>query len=182
MNPVEKNIEESDFKKSEFEKKEFEKSEFKKSEFEIERKYLVKKIPAELANYKCKKISQGYLCTSPVVRIRRSDEEYYLTYKGSGLMIRKEYNLPLTKESYEHLKEKIDGRLIEKTRYLIPLDNGLTAELDIFEGDLAPLCLVEVEFKSVDDANLFIAPDWFGTDVTQSGKYHNSYLSRFENS
>ena len=50
-------------------------------------------------------------------------------------MIRKEYNLPLTKESYEHLKEKIDGRLIEKTRYLIPLDNGLTAELDIFEGD-----------------------------------------------
>lgn len=72
--------------------------------------------------------------------------------------------------------------MIEKTRYLIPLDNGLTAELDIFEGDLAPLCLVEVEFKSVDDANLFIAPDWFGTDVTQSGKYHNSYLSRFENS
>ena len=110
MNPVEKNIEKSEFEKSEFGNKEFEKSELKKSEFEIERKYLVKKIPAELANYKCKKISQGYLCTSPVVRIRRSDEEYYLTYKGSGLMIRKEYNLPLTKESYEHLKEKIDGR------------------------------------------------------------------------
>ena len=147
MNPVEKNIEKSEFEKSKLGKKEFEKSELKKSEFEIERKYLVKKIPAELANYKCKKISQGYLCTSPVVRIRRSDEEYYLTYKGSGLMIRKEYNLPLTKESYEHLKEKIDGRLIEKTRYLIPLDNGLTAELDIFEGDLAPLCLVEVELN-----------------------------------
>lgn len=108
MNPVEKNIEKSEFEKSKLGKKEFEKSELKKSEFEIERKYLVKKIPAELANYKCKKISQGYLCTSPVVRIRRSDEEYYLTYKGSGLMIRKEYNLPLTKESYEHLKEKID--------------------------------------------------------------------------
>ena len=102
MNPVEKNIEKSEFEKSEFGNKEFEKSELKKSEFEIERKYLVKKIPAELANYKCKKISQGYLCTSPVVRIRRSDEEYYLTYKGSGLMIRKDYNLPLTKESSEH--------------------------------------------------------------------------------
>ena len=62
------------------------------------------------------------------------------------------------------------------------LGSGETAELDIFEGDLAPLCLVEVEFKSVDDANLFIAPDWFGTDVTQSGKYHNSYLSRLANS
>ena len=84
MNPVEKNIEKSEFEKSKLGKKEFEKSELKKSEFEIERKYLVKKIPAELANYKCKKISQGYLCTSPVVRIRRSDEEYYLTYKGSA--------------------------------------------------------------------------------------------------
>ena len=50
MNPVEKNIEKSELEKSEFGKKEFEKSELKKSEFEIERKYLVKKIPAELAN------------------------------------------------------------------------------------------------------------------------------------
>ena len=53
MNPVEKNIEKSEFEKSKLGKKEFEKSELKKSEFEIERKYLVKKIPAELANYKC---------------------------------------------------------------------------------------------------------------------------------
>ena len=58
----------------------------------------------------------------------------------------------------------------------------LTAELDVFEGDLAPLTLVEVEFDSVDAANEFTAPDWFGEDVTESGKYHNSYLSRLENS
>ena len=51
-----------------------------------------------------------------------------------------------------------------------------------FEGDLAPLTLVEVEFDSVDAANEFTAPDWFGEDVTESGKYHNSYLSRLENS
>ena len=66
-------------------------------------------------------------------------------------MIRKEYNLPLTKEAYEHLKEKIDGRLIEKTRYLIPLDNGLTAELDIFEGLFAGTVLAEV------DLHLFVS-------------------------
>ena len=97
-------------------------------------------------------------------------------------VVREEYNLPLTKEAYIHLVQKIDGRLIEKTRYLIPLDGGLTAELDVFEGDLAPLTLVEVEFDSVDAANEFVAPDWFGEDVTESGKYHNSYLSRLENS
>ena len=72
---------------------------------------------------------------------------------------------------------KIDGRLIKKKRYMIPLSSALTAELDIFEGDLAPLMLVEVEFDSEDAANSFSPPDWFGEDVTFSGKYHNSYLS-----
>ena len=36
-------------------------------------------------------------------------------------MVREEYNLPLTKESYLHLREKADGVLISKTRYLLPL-------------------------------------------------------------
>ena len=57
---------------------------------------------------------------------------------------------------------------------MIPLSSALTAELDIFEGDLAPLMLVEVEFDSEDAANSFSPPDWFGEDVTFSGKYHKS--------
>lgn len=151
---------------------------------EIERKYLVKKLPENLSSYPSKKIAQGYLSTNPVVRIRRSNDDYYLTYKGSGLMVREEYNLPLTQEAFEHMLPKVDGILIAKTRYLIPLTEGtgishpLTAELDIFEGNLMPLQLVEVEFDSVEEANAFIAPDWFGEDVTEDGKYHNSNLSK----
>ena len=144
---------------------------------EIERKYLIKRLPENLSQYQCKKIAQGYICTNPVVRIRKSDDEYYLTYKGKGLMAREEHNLPLTKEGYEHMLPKIDGRLIEKSRYLIPLDGKLTAELDIFEGDLAPLIIVEVEFDSIDAANSFTPPKWFGEDVTKSRKYHNSNLA-----
>lgn len=144
---------------------------------EIERKYLIRRLPENLSQYQCKKIAQGYICTNPVVRIRKSDDEYYLTYKGNGLMAREEYNLPLTQEGYEHMLSKIDGRLIEKSRYLIPLDGKLTAELDIFEGDLAPLIIVEVEFDSLDAANSFIPPEWFGEDVTESRKYHNSNLA-----
>lgn len=145
---------------------------------EIERKYLVRKLPGNLEQYNKKKIAQGYLCTEPVVRIRRSNDDYYMTYKGDGLMVREEYNLPLTQEAYEHLRPKIDGLLIAKTRYLIPLDNKLTAELDVFEEDLNGLVIVEVEFNTVEEANAFHAPDWFGEDVTNSGKYHNSYLSQ----
>ena len=57
---------------------------------EIERKFLVKKTPDNLESYPCKKIAQGYLNTNTVVRIRRSNDEYYLTYKGIGMIISKE--------------------------------------------------------------------------------------------
>lgn len=89
---------------------------------EIERKFLVKKenLPENLEQYPSKVIEQGYLCTEPVVRIRKSNEDYYLTYKSKGLLSREEYNLPLTKEAYEHLKPKADGIVISKVRYVIP--------------------------------------------------------------
>ena len=144
---------------------------------EIERKFLITELPENLTQYNCRRIEQGYLCTAPVVRIRRQDEEYYLTYKSKGMMVREEYNLPLTAEAYAHLREKTDGNLISKQRYLIPLNETLTAELDIFDAPFAPLMLAEVEFSSEEEANTFVPPAWFGEDVTFSGKYHNSYLS-----
>ncbi|MFR8168489.1 MAG: CYTH domain-containing protein [Lachnospiraceae bacterium] len=145
--------------------------------FEIERKFLVKKLPEDLKQYECRQLEQGYLCIEPVVRIRRSDDTYTLTYKGKGLLVREEYNLPLTKEAYEHLKPKADGVLITKKRYKMPYQNYMI-ELDIFEGELAPLQLAEVEFPTKEEAEAFEAPEWFGEDVTFSGQYQNSSLSR----
>lgn len=121
---------------------------------EIERKYLISSLPEHLEQYPHRQLEQGYLSTSPVVRVRKDDDKYELTYKSKGLMVREEHNLPLTKESYEHLRTKIDGRLITKKRYCIPY--GIyTIELDIFEGDLAPLVLAEVEFPTEQEANAF---------------------------
>ncbi len=147
---------------------------------EIERKFLVRTIPADLSAYPCHIIEQGYLCTDPVVRIRRQDDDYILTYKGSGLLCREEYNLPLKAASYAHLKEKTDGHLITKKRYVIPLENHLKIELDIFEPPFAPLVLAEVEFPDTETANAFSPLPWFGKDVTMDGRYHNSYLSRMK--
>ena len=145
---------------------------------EIERKFLITELPENLTQYNCRRIEQGYLCTAPVVRIRRQDEEYYLTYKSKGMMVREEYNLPLTREAYLHLRPKADGILISKKRYLIPLSDHLTIELDLFEGELAPLVLAEVEFSTEEEALAFVPPDWFGEDVTYSSDYHNSTLSQ----
>lgn len=145
---------------------------------EIERKYLITQLPACYQTCPFHQIEQGYLSVNPVVRIRRQDNEFFLTYKSAGLMVREEYNLPLTEAAYYHLREKIDGRLITKRRYLIPFTDTLTIELDLFEGELAPLVLAEVEFPSEEAANQFQPPEWFGTDVTFSGQYHNSALAQ----
>lgn len=157
---------------------------------EIERKFLVKELPADLEQFACRHIEQAYLNTRPVVRIRRSDEDYYLTYKGSGLMAREEYNLPLDAESYRHLLEKADGHPITKKRYLIPLSSreineeclrlldgaSLTIELDVFEGALAPLVLAEIEFPSREAARAYRMDTRFSQDVTENPDYHNSNM------
>lgn len=143
---------------------------------EIERKFTVKELP-DLSNYKYKKLTQAYLNTDPVIRIRREDDEYFLTYKGKGLLAREEHNLPLNAEAFEHLLPKADGLIISKTRYLIPYEK-FTIELDIFEGELAPLIMAEVEFESEEEAYAFVPPAWFDADVTQDKRYHNSNLSK----
>lgn len=145
---------------------------------EIERKFLISSLPDDLNITSTHIMEQGYLNTDPVVRIRRDNDDYILTYKSRGLMVREEYNLPLNEKAYEHLKTKVDGRLISKTRHVIPLTDTLNIELDIFHGDLEPLMLAEVEFPDEETALAFVPPEWFGEDVTFSSDYHNSTLSQ----
>ena len=160
---------------------------------EIERKFTIRELPAGLEEYPFHHIEQAYLNVSPVVRVRKEDDEYYLTYKGDGMMAREEYNLPLNRDAYYHLRDKSDGRIISKKRYLSPLPNpvfrekegvpgppsdySLTIELDIFDPPFAPLVMAEVEFGSRKAAENFIPPDWFKEDVTYLQEYHNSYMA-----
>ncbi|MBQ7564100.1 MAG: CYTH domain-containing protein [Lachnospiraceae bacterium] len=144
---------------------------------EIERKYLIKELPENLDSYPFQRIEQAYLTVDPVIRVRKEGESYYITYKGSGLLSREEYNLPLTESAYETLSKKADGNVIAKKRVLIPYDR-YTIELDIFDPPFAPLILAEVEFESEEEANSFAPPDWFAEDVTRDTNYHNSTMSR----
>lgn len=144
---------------------------------EIERKFLPRFLPENLEQYPHSKIEQGYLCTSPVVRVRQNGEKFTLTYKGGGMMARREENLPLSEEGYRHLISKADGNIISKVRYCIPY-GAYTIELDVFAPPFAPLVMAEVEFPTVEDANAFVPPEWFGEDVTFNPAYHNSNMSR----
>lgn len=158
---------------------------------EIERKFTIKTLPENLQEYPYLHIEQAYLNVNPVVRVRKENEYYYMTYKGSGMMAREEINMLLNEQSYYHLRAKADGNIISKKRYLIPLQNpgfkegfptppedySLTIELDVFDPPFAPLIMAEVEFGSKEAAEAFVPPDWFDEEVTYRPEYHNSYMA-----
>lgn len=177
---------------------------------EIEKKYQVMSIPANLDSFRKKEIEQGYLNHHPTLRIRKANDNYYLTYKGSLQKSKKdtvicndEIEVEIPRESYLHLRDKVDNHIVKKTRYIIPIgtarencpgmdlnavdDNGmlqadaeLKIELDVFHEALEGLVFAEVEFPSVDAAKHFDEPEWFGTDVSSDKRYRNSYLSTLD--
>ena len=157
---------------------------------EIERKFLIKDIgdiPLDISGYPSRSIEQGYICTNPVIRVRQKDDDYILTIKGSGMLSREEHELPLDRDTYFMLRDKADGIVIKKRRYLIPLTDvsdelsgelsDLTLELDVFGGLHQGLILGEIEFPSEELAYSFTPPGWLSDDVTDDVRYHNSYLS-----
>ncbi len=147
---------------------------------EIERKFLVKVLPNDLESYECINVTQAYISTDPVIRLRNSnDEKYVLTLKSKGHLVREEIEFPLTKEQFLNLWSKIETKVVTKKRYLIPLGGNLIAELDIYSDYLDGLTTVEVEFPSAVEAENFCPPSWFGQDVTHDSRYKNSSLSLY---
>ena len=154
--------------------------EFIVKNYEIERKFLPandKEILSIIKDLPYKSMIQAYLNLKPVVRVRKEDDEYYLTYKGEGSIAKEEYNLKLNEESFYNLLKKCEGNIIEKQRYNLRLTDKLVAEVDVFRGKFEGLILIEVEFESIEDAENFVLPDWFGRDVSYEKEYHNAYMS-----
>lgn len=143
---------------------------------EIERKFLIKRLPGGLDSYPAKRITQGYISRCPAIRVRDTDGKYRLTVKGRGRLAHEEFELDISREAYERLLKKVDGIIISKTRYLIPCP-PYTVELDVFAGELFPLVVAEVEFPSVEEAEAFSPPDWFGREVTYDKSYSNANMT-----
>lgn len=173
---------------------------------EIERKFLVKKVPGDLDGYPFHRIEQGYLNVYPAIRVRREDDIYYMTYKGdtvsgeenTGNIGKVEYNMPLDKASYEHMVSKADGNMIRKIRYLIPLNKSafskeyldgrkelermmetgdIKIELDVFDEPFLGTLIAEIEFPDEEAARNYKPAEWFGEEVTGDKRYSNAYMS-----
>lgn len=148
---------------------------------EIERTYLVKNLPADLGSFEKKEIKQGWFSDLPSpLRIRQTDDRFELTKKlvkaAGDFSTYEENNLPIKLEEFERLWPHVVRSLV-KTRYLVPLADGLKAELDVFHGKLEGLAFVEVEFTSREQMTDFEAPGWFGNDVTNEEFSANWFLA-----
>ena len=143
---------------------------------EIERKFLIDNIPFAPDEYKCDKIKQGYFSISPEKRVRKRGDVYILTEKGEGDLVREEKERIIDKEMGEELFAMSKTYIIEKTRYYIPYGK-YTIELDVYEGRHKGLTVAEVEFASEEEALSFVAPCWFGQEVTKDKSYKNMMLA-----
>ena len=142
---------------------------------EIERKFLVKETP-NLEDVKYSKIKQGYFSITPEKRVRQKDEKYYITEKGEGDMVREEKEWEIDKKEAETLFAMSKTCIVEKTRYYLPYGEN-TIELDVYEGRHTGLVVAEVEFETVEKATEFVAPEWFGEDITKDKSYKNMVLA-----
>jgi len=146
---------------------------------EIERKFLVRKLPEQLGEFPHAEISQGYLVSLDdglQVRLRKSNERYSLTYKRGVGNVREEREVELTPMQFDALWPATEGKRLEKTRYDIPLGNRVV-EIDVYGGRHNGLVVAEVEFDDEESAKNFQPPDWLGDDVTGDPRYSNQLLA-----
>ena len=143
---------------------------------EIERKYLVKnadwKALATGTVYR-----QGYLSTvkERTVRVRTIKDKGYITVKGiaaGATRVEYEYEIP-AEDANSMLDDLCERPIIEKKRYVIDYE-GLTWEVDEFNGENHGLIVAEVELS--DENQTILLPDWIGEEVTGDPKYFNSNL------
>jgi adenylate cyclase len=145
---------------------------------EIERKFLLRKLPPTLRLARGEAIKQGYLALDgdTEVRVRTGSKPPRLTIKSGRGEVRTEVELPLEGSDAQALWELTEGRRVEKTRRLMRID-GVDAEVDEYTGDLAGLVVVEIEFDDEQAARAFTPPPWFGPELTGEPAYANRSLA-----
>ena len=148
---------------------------------EVERKFVAVEPPTAHVLGAGVEMRQGYLAEDGGVslRLRMTDAASVLTVKAGSGLSRTEVESTIDSRAAEELWPYTAGRRIAKTRYRIALPGvEVVAEVDLFDGDLAGLCIVEVEFDSVEAADAFVAPAWFGREVTGMKGWSNADLAR----
>ena len=128
-------------------------------------------------------LRQGYLAADEHRSIRVRDagaDGCTLTIKAGSGGERTELEWEIEQREFDAAWPHTVGQRVEKTRWRIPYrDAGgdHVIELDVFGGELRGLVFAEVEFATHEAFVAFAPPDWFGTEVTNDGRYTNAALA-----
>jgi adenylate cyclase len=146
---------------------------------EIERKFRVGDPPADVFSTPSDQIEQGYLVAdgSVEIRLRRKGDLHLITVKKGHGEVRDETEVELEPGQFASLWPLTEGWRVSKRRHRIPLEEGLTAEMDVYSGPLEGLVTVEVEFGSEEESASFVPPDWFGEELTGDRRYSNQQMA-----
>jgi adenylate cyclase len=147
---------------------------------EIERKFLVDRLPAEIFRARHFTIAQGYLANERGgrhVRLRKKAKTTWLTFKNGRPSSREEREIRLSAKQFAMLWPATAGRRLHKRRYEVPWKN-LTIEIDIYDGRNHGLIVAEVEFPNDASRRKFRPPAWFGREITGEKHYSNVTLAR----
>ncbi|MEY2565313.1 MAG: adenylate cyclase [Verrucomicrobiota bacterium] len=151
----------------------------KPSTREIERKFLLKRLPPSLKKFPHEVIEQGYLAVGRggvQVRLRRKGLLCALTFKRGTKGEREEREVRLSGEQFDRLWPATAGRRLTKVRYDVPWKTH-TIEIDVYRGRHRGLVVAEVEFENRRSRGAFEPPDWIGREVTGKAKYSNVVLA-----
>jgi len=145
---------------------------------EIERKFLVKGSYKEFATKQIR-IIQGFLSTVPerTVRVRIKGNKGFLTIKGIGNesgVSRYEFEKEISLDDAKDLMAICEPGVIDKTRFIIPIENGLFFEVDEFYSENEGLTIAEIELPT--ENTPFQKPNWLGKEVTGEVQYYNAML------
>lgn len=151
---------------------------------EIERKFLVTGDGWRAQVIGTQHMRQAYLSDSggASVRVRVVDGcRAKLTVKSAACLdgpalTRAEFEYAIPVEDALAMLAMRTGRILEKTRYLVPARTGQTWEVDVFASDLEGLVLAEVELACPDEE--VVLPEWLGREVTGDPQYGNAALAR----
>src|SRR4051812_28863504 len=146
---------------------------------EIERKFLIKRLPLTILRSRHFQIAQGYLANEPAgrhVRLRKKAKSAFLTFKAGRGSVREEREIKLSAAQFATLWPASRGRRLRKTRYEVPWKR-LIIEIDIYHGRNNGLMVAEVEFPSQSSCRKFKPPGWFGREVTGEKRYSNARLA-----
>jgi CYTH domain-containing protein len=147
---------------------------------EIERKFLVRRLPPGWKRRPSSPIVQGYFPVAGKdleIRLRRKGSEHFITIKGGHGRRRLEEEIQIPKPMFRALWPLTGVARISKRRYKIPCDSK-TIEMDVYHGPHRGLLTADIEFDSTCESRRFQPPDWLGREITGQRQYANEQLAR----